>query len=434
MPRPAPSSTRYARLRELWGEILATGGARVYSLLVSLVTLVVTARVLGAEGRGILAAVTTWVALVATVGYLSLGQVAAHRAAEAGNRQWLPSTLGTLMALTVVIGAAGWLVAGVLYLATDSDAFGLKGSVLAVGFLSLPFLVWEQYGSALLAAVGHISIYNRAQIVGRTLGLAAFAVGIALGGGVYAVLLATLLGQIVVALRGIRQLIREAEQRIRPSREALRSLLRGGALLHLNAIGTFLFTSTAILIVNHYEGADETGIYQFAVQLIATLLVVPNAASLVLLGGVARNGPEAAWLDQRRVLLWMTAGMGGLAVISALAAPWIIPLVAGHEFDDSVRVFQLLLIAAVGMTFCTVVAPQWIGRGMFWQASAITLTVGIVNVVLNLILVPRHGIDGAVVATLATYALAVATNAWMVLRCERGTRYSRSFADARATD
>ena len=63
-------------MRELWMNIAHTGGAKGYGLVVNTVILVITARWLGPEGRGALGATTTWVALFATIGCLSLGQVA----------------------------------------------------------------------------------------------------------------------------------------------------------------------------------------------------------------------------------------------------------------------------------------------------------------------------------------------------------------------
>ena len=40
---------------------------------------------------------------------------------------------------------------------------------LLVGFLTLPFFIWEQYGSSLLMGLEQVRIYNRFQVVGRTI-------------------------------------------------------------------------------------------------------------------------------------------------------------------------------------------------------------------------------------------------------------------------
>ena len=47
-------------MNEIWRKIIGTSSARVYSLLVGLASLAVTARILGPDGRGLVAGVMAW--------------------------------------------------------------------------------------------------------------------------------------------------------------------------------------------------------------------------------------------------------------------------------------------------------------------------------------------------------------------------------------
>jgi len=85
----------------LWMQIIQTSGARIYGLTISLVTLSITAHYLGPEGRGIVAAASSWVGLAAGIGNFSMGQVVIHLAAGKDRNEWLPRTLGTLL---IIIG------------------------------------------------------------------------------------------------------------------------------------------------------------------------------------------------------------------------------------------------------------------------------------------------------------------------------------------
>lgn len=91
-----------------WAQVLGTTGARLYALVVGLATTAATARLLGPEGRGIFVAAVGWVTLFSTAGYLSLGQVVIHRAAGQPIQRWLPSTLGSLLAIITTLALAGW--------------------------------------------------------------------------------------------------------------------------------------------------------------------------------------------------------------------------------------------------------------------------------------------------------------------------------------
>jgi O-antigen/teichoic acid export membrane protein len=240
-------------------------------------------------------------------------------------------------------------------------------------------------------------------------------------------MIALVLSQMVVALGGIsllwRQLARSQRDAIRPTWSTLRTLMGGGLKLHLNAIGAILFTSTDVLIVNQYHGATATGHYQFAVAIISALMVVPQAATLVLYSQMAQSGPVGSWGVQRRVLLVLVGLMALGGALAAALAPWLLPLIAGDAFLPSIPVFQILVIMLIGSTFATTMAPQWIGQGLFWQASLLTLAVGLLNLVTNLLAVPTYGMIGAAWATVASYSIAIITNGWMVIRCE--IRYRR---------
>lgn len=410
-------------MREIWTTIAHTSGAKIYSLLLGVVTLSLTARLLGPEGRGQVAAITTWVAMFSTFGYLSLGQVALHRMANDPQRQRFGSLLGSLLLLAGLLSLAGWAVAAGVYIAYPDGAFkGLPGWALLVGFLALPFLIWEQYGSSLLMGLERLKVYNTYQIVGRTLAVIALFVLVAgLGFGVAGALASNLLGQIVVALGGIGLLLRHAAENGSSCRAAgteIKALLAGGMKLHLNAIGTLLFTSANVLILNHYHGAEQTGYFQLATQLLGILMIIPQSASMAIYGKIASLGPDGAWPYNKRLLFQITAGMIALSAVAALLAPWVITLIAGEAFRPAVEPFQWMLLGLVGMTFSTVMAPQWIGRGYFWQAAGITLLLGLISFAANLWLIPSHGMEGAVYAFLVTYFFSIIGNGAMVWYCE----------------
>lgn len=411
-------------MREIWTNIAHSSGAKIYSLLVGVFTLAVTARLLGPEGRGQVAAITTWVAMFSTLGYLSLGQVALHRMANDAQRRCFGPLLGSLLMLAGLLTLLGWGVAAAMYVTFPDGAFkGLPGWALLVGFLALPFLIWEQYGSSLLMGLERLRIYNVFQIVGRTLAVMAIFVLVAwLQWGVVGALLATLVGQIVVALGGLRFLWQYAQNTgssCQPSKVEIVALLRGGAKLHLNAIGTFFFTSANVLILNHYHGAEQTGYFQLATQLLGILMIIPQSASMVIYGKVATLGPDGAWPANKKLLKQITLGMVVLSAFAALLAPWGITLLAGEAFRPAVEPFQWMLLGLIGMTFSTVMAPQWIGRGYFWQAAVLTLAVGIASLSANLWLIPTYGMHGAVYAFLGTYSVSIIGNGAMAWYCER---------------
>src|SRR5688572_4843873 len=94
-----------------------TSGTKAYWIAGAMVATLVTARVLGPEGRGVIAAATSWVTMFVTFGHFSLANVAVYLLGRDG-RSRLPAVAGSLMAIAAVVTALAWTIALTLYVAT----------------------------------------------------------------------------------------------------------------------------------------------------------------------------------------------------------------------------------------------------------------------------------------------------------------------------
>lgn len=414
-------------MRELWGKIAHTGGATILTAASSVVSLAITARVLGPDGRGIYAAALSWVGLFATFGSLSVGPVIIHHVAGRPSEEWLSDVTASAAALTMASAVAGWLVLAVLYLGSRGRLFGdVPPGMLALLFVALPCLMWTETGRYILTSAGALTASNRSQILGAVVGVGATALlvaalrtGLPGAAGAYVAAALATAGGTFLAVR--RRMAPAAA--LRPRRALAGLLLRGGLRLHLNAVGTYLFTQSSVLILNYYRPPAETAYYQIAIQLFGLALILSTSIAAVSYELVARDGPEGAWPAQRRLLLQALGLVVVVAGIGYALAPFAITLVAGREFLPAVPLFRVLLLALVGATFSSVMASQWIGRGLFLQAALLTVLVGIVSLVCDLLLIPTYGARGALVSTLVAYGISVAGNgamaAWIELRQRR---------------
>ena len=55
----------------LWKAVTLTSGTKAYWMIGAMIGTVITARFLGPQGRGVIAAATSWVALFVTFGHFS---------------------------------------------------------------------------------------------------------------------------------------------------------------------------------------------------------------------------------------------------------------------------------------------------------------------------------------------------------------------------
>lgn len=409
-------------MREIWKAIAHTSGAKIYSLLSSLVTLSLTARWLGPEGRGQFATITTLVGIFGILFSLSLGQVALHRMTHERENIQAGRIFGCLAFMAIIFSITGWATVSTLYIFNNKEILkGLAGPVITLAFIGLPFMIWEQYGSSLLIALGKVHTYNLYQVLGKTISLILLVILVGIAGlGVKGAISANLVGQILLSAGGISFIISYASsrnQKIIICKKEIYKLTKGGIKLHLNAIGTFLFTSVNVLIINYYYGSEQAGYFQLSLQLICVMMIIPQSASIIIFGKMAKVGPDKAWPENKKLLLQVSIVMVFLSIIAAVSAPIIVEILAGAAFKPAVEPFQLMLIAMIGITFSAIIGPQWIGRGYFWQASLLTFGLGIINIVLNVYLIKKYGMYGATYAFIGTYIFSVLGNGVMAIKC-----------------
>ena len=390
-------------MRNRWLQIAHTSGAGLASAAASAASLAISARALGADGRGELAAASTWALLFASFGSLSLGSTALHLGAGRKRQEWLPEVAGSLLLLLAAFSCACFAVAGLCWFAGGRSLFGnASGKSLLLAFAALPFLMATEQGRYLLYALDEIGRANRAQIAGLVAGLVAlFVLLVPLHLGVAGALVAALIGAVVTAYAGWARLVKP----LAVSRATVLELLVSGAQLHANTIGSFLFHQAGILVVNRYRSADEVAFYQLAVQLFLLALFLPSAINASSFAQVGAQGANAAWPAQRKLLwqsLLVSLLLGGLGY---LLAPLAVRIVAGPRFLPAAGLFRKLVPALIPATAANVLASQWLGRGLFWQIAAVSCGAGLTSVALAALLVPRIGADGAAYATLSGYGV-----------------------------
>jgi len=116
------------------------------------------------------------------------------------------------------------------------------------------------------------------------------------------------------------------------------------------------------------------------------------------------------------VLTYLVAIASWLALALGLLAPWLVRLLTQPEFYEGEKVVAPLAFG--GMAYAAyIVMAIGVGRAKRTQFNwAITGFAAVVNVVLNLILIPAYGIMGAAAATVAAYGVMFLGMTWYAQR------------------
>jgi O-antigen/teichoic acid export membrane protein len=404
------------------GSVALTSGARAYTAAATLVGLILTVRWLGAEGRGIVVYVTTWIAVCAQLGSLTLWNVGVHRSAQAPGKSWLGPFLGGNIILCALSSAAIWLIVGLLYAGEHGRIFaGIPGTALALGFLALPFLMWEYLSSTLLSLVGRLNTHNLNQVGARTAGILIMVIAIpALGLGIYGFLVAFVCTELIIAAVALTVLAKECAPRFVEGLRQLPGMVADGLKAHLQTIGTLLFNSADILLIYYFHGAAAAAVYQFASAIFLTLTLIPQSALLSLQARVGAAGLHRTWHEQRVMIAMIVVLMAAAAVVVWPLAPWLTVTLATEEFRPAGNALRVMVFALPAVAFAVLMNVQWAARGRFLGLGLLYLSMGLLSLAINLVLIPRYGAIGAAVTILITwYSIPLVANILMAIKAQR---------------
>ncbi len=394
-----------------WKAVTLTSATKAYWIIGAMIGTVITARFLGPQGRGVIAAATSWVALFVTFGHLSLSHVMVYLLGPSERQRALPVVAGSVLAITAATTLIGWAIASLMPFAH------IPARALIVAFAGLPLLLWMENGNSLLIVMGDLKRLNVAQIAGTTIGilLVAFVVGV-MKRGAAAALAAMLVSYVVVDGLGLARVVRESWP-LAVSRRMVGELLSGGARLHLSSIATVLYTHAGVILLNQFRTPAETGFFQLAMQLTTAMQVVPMAVAVVAYSLVARDGADAAWPEHRRLVLQTLAYAAIAAAGSYVLAPLVVPLLAGRGFVPAVPLVRIVALSVFGSSLGTVMAPQWVARGYFVPVAALSLGAGAAGVAGNFLFIPKYGMVACAWMMVASYSLHMLGNlafAWWI--------------------
>ena len=156
-------------MKETWQGIAQTALVRLYQVGISVICLTLTARWLGAEGRGIIAVTTGWVSFFYLLSFFSLGQVAVREAVNKKPSEWLPEVLPSLLVFAIFATLASWVAAAAIFFYWRTRIFqAIPPLALLIGFFMLPFQIIGQYVSTLLFALDRVHVVNRSVVLAQT--------------------------------------------------------------------------------------------------------------------------------------------------------------------------------------------------------------------------------------------------------------------------
>lgn len=399
------------QLTRNWRSFLALGAGNYGAMVVALGTNALLARRLGAEQFGHLALLlmASQVLLLTAVNWSHAGFVR-FGAREFASRAAVTETLWARLGIVWPVAALG--LAGIVVFRQPLAAY-LGIPPVAVWLLLVHFVAIAALSvvGAIFQARDQMARYGASLFLDKTaMLLCVVALPAAWTGTALNAVMCLAASSLAVSIWGVLVVgVRELRP-VWPARAAYRSMLQFSLPLALTSWAGLFGTSWFDLVVlKWYVPLAGIGMYSLASQLAGVVQQITVIFATLLLPElsvmVVQGQHDRIRMMMERVLPYWLLATSVLFTLVLLGARAGLPLVFGPSYAGAAPVLALLMVASGALALfnsCTSLVGAF---GSTWVLTGISVASIAVNVVGNLVLIPRFGITGSAMSTVLAYLM-----------------------------
>jgi O-antigen/teichoic acid export membrane protein len=201
-------------------------------------------------------------------------------------------------------------------------------------------------------------------------------------------------------------------------RPLLREMQKFGLPLVPAALALIVINWSDRFFLSHFVGLEEVGVYEMGMRVASAMVLLLTAFRMAWPAfAYSIEDDDEARRTYAFVLTYLVFITSWVALALGLLAPWIVEVLSSDSsFDEGARVVAILAFAKAAYAAYIVMAIG-VGRARRTQFNwVITGAAALVNVGLNLLLVPRYGMFGSAAATAVAFAVLFLGMTWYAQR------------------
>ncbi|MFC6836144.1 polysaccharide biosynthesis C-terminal domain-containing protein [Halomarina ordinaria] len=336
--------------------------------------------------------------------------------------EWEATVFGFYVRVTVLASVAVVLA---VVLAVES---GLVVSVLSARFVPYLYLlggivVVQQFftvGRSTLMGLGYEHLSEPLTSVEKFLFGVLAVVFLEWGWGVVGVLLSQTITYSLVLVAALWFISRELPLRsaltLAPTSFPRREVLSFNTVTAVYLLLANTLIHVDVLLLRPTVGSLETGYYKAALLVAEFLWIVPIAMENLLVhssSGMSSRG-EHRRIERltARMTRYVTLLTSLMILVVGASAHVLVPLYFGAAYAPAVGPALLLLPGALGFAIARPLIGVVQGTGHLRVLVGATAVAAVLNLALNLALIPRYGMYGAAVATSVSYGSMLGLHVW----------------------
>ena len=381
---------------------------QVIGIVIGMLSAMIIARMLGADGQGKYALIILLPNMFYTLFNIGLPASTVYYIGQ--KKYLLEDVFKTNLLIAVILSVVtGLLSCLFVYFYQDVFYEQIEWSILAISLISLPFIFLNKNMQVIFQGKEEFEKFNLIVILNQ-LGVFVFCIVflIVLGWGLLGAVAAFVSSQLLIFLALFYFLKQEFNLSLlsgRFSKSYFRNSFSYGLKGHISNILAFINYRVDLFIIAYFLNDVSVGLYSVAVTVVERIWVVSQSVSTVLFARVSNLSTDIerakfTAIVARNVLFISLIG----GVLLYCLGGWIINFLFGAEFVDAVGPFILLIPGVVLLSFARILSNFFSGIGKPEINTYVASFTTVLNIGMNIYLVPKFGVAGAAIATSITYA------------------------------
>jgi PST family polysaccharide transporter len=194
----------------------------------------------------------------------------------------------------------------------------------------------------------------------------------------------------------------------RSSKRRATQLLQQSWPVIFSALAIMVYMRLDMVMLKMMQGDFAVGLYAAATRVSEVWYFIPMAIVSSVSPAImrAKDDPELFYGRLRKLFSLMTLSACVIGSIVALASPTIIRVLYSNSYSGAAPVLAVHVWASVFVFLGTAQTPWNISKGLLKLSLCWTTVGAVINIAMNLYLIPRYSAMGAAISTVVSYAIA----------------------------
>lgn len=385
---------------KLFTNTLIQSGGKIISALIGFITVYFLTRYLGVNGYGEFTLVFAYLTMFGVISDFGLHlSMIKELATFKGKKDEIIGTYFTLRFALVVFSTLLAIIC-LLFIPYSSE---IKLAII-IASIGVNAGVISGFSNAIFQSDLRIDLITLIDLIGKIVTILCIGLFILIGRNFYFIISTVLVGNVVMLVLSILFLKEQEKLFIGFNKNIAIKLLRVSVPIGITSFFSLLYFKIDIFMLSIFTNTSEVGLYGVAYKMFENILMLWGfymASAYPILSSKINNNKDFNQFIRKNI----KTAIGGSIIVVAFfyfLSPYFIKYLAGNSFLLSVASLKILLLSTPFFFLNNIFYHIFLLRNKMWILVRVFIVSLFLNVVLNLVVIPKYSFIGTSYTTLLT--------------------------------